>query len=265
MKNINQIFNDNYEMIDNIAGLISKRYGVYKDELLGYGFEILYNYISDKDQEELNHHKLYLRLHRDMTRCVPEILGYGQSKTFFFNYIKEKEKLTKEYMEEGIEVTIDIDFVTKVVDSIAENSKTIISNEKKEQWKNMILLCNSASLNEISEASDLAYLEKLSETIESEYISKELKKELLDSMYALSDRDKDMLIEKYGLDDKGLRTYIEVGNKHYISDSRVLARETQSLSKIRRQKSKKRLQSYTDYDYRINGSNSSSEVGRIIS
>lgn len=264
METINKVFNENYEMIDNIATNISEKYKVDKDEVLSYGFESLYDYISDKDEKEITHSGLYMKLYRDMTRCVPDILGFGDNKTLFWEYTKESARLMNEYSQKGIEATIDIDFVTKVVDMIAENSDRNITSSTKKEWTNMILLCNSVSLNEISEASDLAYLEKLSETIEGEYLSEELKTALLDNMYSLRERDKKILIERYGLDDEGLKTLKEVGDKHYIVWERVRAIETKSLAKMRKKKIKTKLKAYTDYDFRINGSNSNSEVGRII-
>lgn len=261
MEIINQIFSDNYEMIDHIASLISKRYNVSKDELLGYGFESLYNYVSRKGYEKTNDSELYPYIHRDMTRCIPEILGFGQNQTLFFEYTKEATRLIE---ENGEEATKDIDFVTKVVDAIAKNSREKVTNKTKKEWINLILLSNSESLNEICESSDLVYLEKLSETVEGEYLSEDLKSSLLDNMHLLSERDKKLLIDMYGLDDKGLKTLGKLSEKYGISIGKIFQLEYSSLKKMRDKKIKQKLKAYTDYDYRINGSNSNSEVGRII-
>ena len=52
---------------------------------------------------------------------------------------------------------------------------------------------------------NITYLEKLSETVEEEYATNELRKLIFEALDTLTDREKNIIIRRYGLNDNRMK------------------------------------------------------------
>ena len=255
---VNKIIEENIDYVKKIAQNLSKTTGISSDELESYGYEgLIYavrNYNEKKTPNMYNY--MYKIISYYMLRGIPTIIGYVGNINSYWHYIKAMKELN---IEDSIEINSDI--ANLIVEKMAQNNE----KEINDSWKNCVLLNNVSSLEQKYNNSDISYLEKLSETIEEEYITNELRKLIFESLDVLTNIEKNVIIKKYNLDGAGIKTYGELAKENYTSITKIMTIEKIALKKLKNSDVSDKLASYMDFDMRINGQNSSAIVGRSIS
>lgn len=254
----NKIIEENIEYVKNIAQKLSKTIGISSDELESYGYEGLMYAARNYDQEKSSniYNYMYKTISCYMLSGIPNIIGYVGNINSYWNYKKAIKELNIDDSS-----TIDLDETSLIVEKMANECEIQNTNS----LKNSVLLNNVGSLEQEYSNSDMTYLEKLSETIEEDYITNELRKLIFESLDVLTDKERSVIIKRYGLNNNGMKTYDEIAEEGNLDRNRVMQIESKALRKLRHPRVSNKLASYMDFDMSINGRNPSVEVGRSIS
>lgn len=255
---INEIVEENIDYVKNIAQKLSETTGIPSDELESYGYEgLIYaakNY--DKKKSPNIHNYMYKTISGYILSGIPTITGYVGNVNLYWEYRRTMNKLNIKDPAK-----IDVDVADIIIEQMANENK----QQDTKNLQNYVLLNNVSSIEQEYNNSDIAYLEKLSETVEEEYTTNELRKLIFEALDTLTDRERNIIIERYGLNGNGMKTYKEIAEEGYIDSNKVMQIEKKALRKLRHPRVSNKLASYMDFDMSINGRNPSVEVGRSIS
>lgn len=255
-------------LVKKLAKSLSEKYNVDIEELESYGYEALINYIRSYDGQDSMNSYIYRNVFQFMHRSIPVIAGFSQYKKLFWMYNNAVANLLKDDLEisdSEDNIKIDINMAKKIVEEIEIECDIKFDKEKENDIINYIFLKNSGHLDELYDNCDLAYLEKLSEIEENELYNNELRSVIYEVFENLEEKEKKVLIDRMGLSNKGMQTLHEIGKREDITIGKVFQVENKALQKLRYPEIAKKLNDYSDYDNYINGSNTSSSVGRVIS